>query len=101
MAFHFCARVKTGVGEGVGIAEGAGVGVGFAALVVTTFTPFPQTFFFPCARQVYLNPLVIAVAPTLLQVSPVLTAATEDVVDRTISKAVVVTSAADFLMRRR
>lgn len=103
MAFHFCASVRAGVGEGVGVAEGVGVGVGvgFAALVVTTFTPLPQTFFFPWARQVYLKPFAIAEAPTLLQVSPVFTAAIEDVVDKPISKAVAITSATGFLMRRR
>lgn len=105
MALHFCARVRTGIGEGVGEGVGVGVaegvGVGFAADVVTTFTPLPHTFFFPWARQVYLKPFAIAVLPTLLQESPVFTAADADEIDKPTRRAALMINVRDFFMKKR
>jgi hypothetical protein len=65
--------VTAGFGEGVGSGEivAIGVGVGF-----TTATPLFQTSFLPLLMHVNFLPLVVAVAPTFLQLSPAFTAAT-------------------------
>ena len=62
-----------GVGATSGIGVGEGVDVGFTT--GTTFTPLFQTNFFPDLMQVYFTPLVVDVAPTLLQLCPLFTAA--------------------------
>jgi hypothetical protein len=68
-----------GVGVGVGVASGVGVGVGVGVAVGfatgTIFTPLFHTYFFPDLMQVYLIPLLVEVAPTLLQLCPAFTAA--------------------------
>ena len=65
--------VTSGVGVGEGVGVGVGVGVGFTT--GTTFTPLFHTNFFPELIQVYFNPLLIEVDPTLLQLCPLFTAA--------------------------
>ncbi len=69
--------VAIGVGEvigvGVGVVVGAGVATGFG---FTTATPLFQTIFLPLLVQVNFLPFAVAVAPTFLQLSPALTAAT-------------------------
>ena len=62
-----------GVGATSGIGVGEGVDVGFTT--GTAFTPLFQTNFFPDLMQVYFTPLLVDVAPTLLQLCPLFIAA--------------------------
>jgi hypothetical protein len=63
------------VGVGVGITSGVGEGVGVGLTTGTIFTPLFHTNFFPDLMQVYFTPLVVDVAPNLLQLCPLFTAA--------------------------
>jgi len=69
--------VGVGVGEGGGdgITSGVGDGVGVGLATGTTFTPLFHTNFFPDLTQVYFTPFVVDVAPNLLQLCPLFTAA--------------------------
>ena len=75
----FRSEISSGVGVGdgdaVGEAEAVGVGVGVGVGFFTA-TPLFHTDFFPDFTQVNFLPPTVAVAPTFLQVSPALTAAT-------------------------
>ena len=65
--------VGVGEADGVGITSGVAVGVGLTT--GTTFTPLFHTNFFPDLTQVYFTPFVVDVAPNLLQLCPLFTAA--------------------------
>ena len=65
--------VGVGEADGVGITSGVAVGVGLTT--GTTFTPLFHTNFFPDLMQVYFTPFVVDVAPNLLQLCPLFTAA--------------------------
>jgi hypothetical protein len=65
---RFSQRSEKFFGVGVGVGEGFGAGV-------ETFTPLPQTSFFPDFTQVYLSPLNVEVRFNLEQDSPALTTA--------------------------
>jgi hypothetical protein len=88
-----------GVGVGVGVASGVGVGVrvgvGFATR--TIFTPLFHTNFFPDLMQVYLIPLLVEVAPALLQLCPAFTAADATEKFPAIIRAVDIEIAMNFL----
>ena len=70
--------VTVGVGEGAGaiglVGKIMGVGLG-EGLATVTFEPFFQMIFLPDFTHVYLNPLLIEVAPTLGHADPACTMA--------------------------
>jgi hypothetical protein len=66
------------------VGVGVGVATGFGFLIAT---PLFQTSFLPDLMQVNFLPLAVAVAPALVHLSPVFTAANEGVAINVIAKA--------------
>jgi len=70
----FGVSVGAGAGVGAGVCTGVGVGEAFG-VGVGTFTPLPQTNFFPDLMQVYLKPPEMLMELSFVHADPALIAA--------------------------